>query len=86
MDRFQCPCCGNFTIESDDEVVVDICDVCFWQYDVVAHHNPEWNIGANHISLNQARENYRKFKVCKNEFRDMVREPLEEELPKNNIR
>ena len=36
MKRKICPCCGYYTVESDDEVIVDICDVCFWQYDVVA--------------------------------------------------
>ena len=28
---FKCPCCGYFTIDSDDEVIVDGCEVCFWQ-------------------------------------------------------
>lgn len=81
--RKQCPCCGYFTIDSN-EVIVDICDVCFWQYDSVAHDYPDRNIGANHISLNQARDNYKRFKVCKQEFKKMIREPLSEELPENN--
>lgn len=82
--RIQCPCCGFFTVDSVDEVVVDICDVCFWQYDVVAHEQPERNFGANHISLNHARENYKTFGVCKIQFKHLVREPFEEELPINN--
>lgn len=85
MKRLQCPCCDNFTIESEDEVVVEICDVCFWQFDVVAHAKPDISIGANHISLNQARENYKLFGVCKPQYKSMVREPLEEELPENNL-
>ncbi|MGO4372798.1 CPCC family cysteine-rich protein [Paenibacillus sp. 2TAB19] len=85
MMRLQCPCCEYFTVESDDEVIVDICDVCFWQYDAVAHDSPDRNIGANHISLTQARENYKKFGVCKKEFIDKVREPLDKELPINNL-
>ncbi|MGN7761431.1 CPCC family cysteine-rich protein [Paenibacillus sp. 22594] len=80
----KCPCCGYFTIESDDEVIVDICDVCFWQYDVVAHEKPDWNIGANHLSLNQARENYKVFGVCKEGYGNLVREPLLIELPEND--
>lgn len=59
MKRKICPCCGYYTVESDDEVIVDICDVCFWQYDVVAHENPDISIGANHISLTEARKNYK---------------------------
>jgi hypothetical protein len=85
MKKSQCLCCYNFTIESCDEVIVDICDVCYWQFDAVAHTMPNINIGANHISLNQARENYKKFGVCKPQFKNMVREPLEEELPMNNV-
>ncbi|NIK80583.1 hypothetical protein FHS15_005774 [Paenibacillus castaneae] len=85
MNRLQCPCCGFYTIESENEVIVDICDVCFWQYDVIAQERPNKNIGANHIPLNQARENYKLYGVCKKEFRDLVRAPLEEELPENNM-
>jgi hypothetical protein len=84
MMRLQCPCCDNFTVDSDDEVIVDICDVCFWKYDAIAHEHPDRNIGENHISLTQAKENYRQFGVCKIEFILMVRKPLEEELPENN--
>lgn len=84
MRRVQCPCCYNFTIEAEGEVIVDICDVCFWQFDSVAHTNPQENIGANHISLKQARENYIKFGVCKLQHKNMVRNPLKEELPENN--
>lgn len=41
MKRMICPCCGYFTVESDDEIIIDICDVCFWQYDFVAHNYPD---------------------------------------------
>jgi hypothetical protein len=85
MKRKQCPCCEFYTVESEDEVIVDICDVCFWQYDLIAHKLPDDNIGANHISLNQAKENYKLFGVCKPEFRDLVRDPIEKELPENNM-
>ena len=82
-----CPCCGFFTIDSDDEVVVDICEVCFWQYDEVAQKYPEKNIGSNGLSLEQAKENYKLYNACKKEYADnhLVRKPLEDELPENNI-
>jgi len=82
--RIKCPCCGYFTIDSDDEVIVDICEVCFWQYDTIAHEQPAKNIGANHISLLHARQNYKQFGACKMEMIHLVRAPLEEELPENN--
>lgn len=39
-----CPCCGFFTIPDGDG---DICPVCFWEYDTVAHKTPDEVIGAN---------------------------------------
>lgn len=80
----QCPCCGYYTIDSDDEVVVDICEVCYWQYDEVAHDRPDTMKGANHVTLNEARENYKKFGACEERFKNSVRKPLLEELPQNN--
>ena len=87
MKKIECPCCGNYTIESDDEVIVEICEVCFWQYDLVAQKRPEENIGANGVSLIDARRNYKKYRACKKEFADvgLVREPTFEELPENNV-
>lgn len=85
MKRIQCPCCQYFTIESDDEVIVDICDVCFWQFDYTAHLKPDEESGANKISLNQAIKNYKKIGVSKPQRKHLVRAPLEEELPENNL-
>jgi hypothetical protein len=82
--RIQCPCCGYYTIDSDYEVIVDICEVCFWQYDEVAHDRPETMKGANSVTLNQARKNYKEFGACEQRFIDKVREPFPEELPENN--
>jgi len=84
MKKTACPCCGYFTIESDDEVIVDICEVCFWQYDVVAHNKPETVQGANNVTLNDARENFKLFGACEESFIDKVRKPRLKELPENN--
>ena len=45
----RCPCCGYLTIDDTDEVITDICDVCFWQYDEVAQNMPDEIIGANQV-------------------------------------
>lgn len=50
MKRKICPYCGYFTVESDDEIIVDICEVCFWQYDSVAHNKPDIMKGANNVT------------------------------------
>ncbi|WP_231637337.1 CPCC family cysteine-rich protein [Paenibacillus sp. FJAT-27812] len=83
--RVQCPCCDFFTFGSKEEAFFEICEVCFWQYDEVAHDKPEINIGANHISLNQAKGNYRDFGAYERKFKDSVREPYKEEYPENNL-
>lgn len=80
MKKLQCPCCGYYTISRDDEVVIDFCEVCLWQYDIVAHENADINIGANKISLNEARDNYKKLGVSKEKYRgkNLTRNPLPE--------
>jgi rubredoxin len=86
MKRIKCPCCGFFTIENDDDIIFDFCDVCGWQYDVAAHNKPDISIGANKISLNEARKNYKLFGASKERLvgTDQIRKPLPEELPENN--
>lgn len=88
MERIKCPCCKNYTIESDDEVIVEICEVCFWQYDLAAHKQPDLNIGSNGITLNEARGNYKQYGACKKKFADkgLVRKPINQELQENNIK
>ena len=85
IKKLPCPCCGNFTINYDT-LIVDICPVCFWQYDEVAQEHPDRAIGPNHgVSLNTARDNYRSFGASSRENVQYVRKPLPEELPENNI-
>ena len=71
-----CPCCGCLTIPEGDG---DICPVCFWEYDKVAHDTPDEAIGANGISLNEARENYKRIGVSEERFAANVRKPTDEE-------
>jgi isopentenyldiphosphate isomerase len=89
MKRVKCPCCGYFThlVENYSEPLhlFEICDVCFWQYDLAYHDKPDMISGPNYISLNEARKNYKQFGVCKQPFINDVRKPLPEELPENNV-
>ena len=84
MKRIQCPCCGYYT-HDEDFYLFEFCDVCKWQYDEVVHKDPDLKGGANKISLNEARENYKKYGVCDLIFLGRGRKPLPEELPENNI-
>ena len=63
-----------------DEVITDICDVCFWQYDEVVQNMPDEIIGANQVSLNTAKKNYKLFGAIKERFINIVRQPYEDEV------
>lgn len=76
----RCPCCGYLTIDDSNEVITDICDVCFWQYDEVAHNEPNRIIGANKVSLNMAKENFKSFGAIEERYLSMVRAPYEDEI------
>lgn len=71
----RCPCCGYLTIDDSDEVITDICEVCYWQYDEVSQSSPLKCIGPNSVSLVQARENYKKFGAIEERFIKFVRKP-----------
>ena len=73
-------------MDNDNEIIVDICDVCYWQYDRVAQEYPDKVIGPNKIALNEARNKYKLYGACKKEFAEngYVRQPLSEEFPENN--
>lgn len=82
MRKIQCPCCGYYTIEDcGEEVLVDICPVCFWQYDWIAQKYPDKAIGPNHgVSLNEARINYQRFAAICIDVKEYVRDPLPDEF------
>jgi len=83
MDKkVKCPCCGYYSIDSDDEVIVDICEICLWQYDFVAHKYPDKVIGPNAVSLNEARANYKLYGVSKQKYigQNINRAPRENEI------
>ena len=56
--KYQCPCCGQFTLESSPGTY-DICPICGWEDDPVQFEQPEYADGANRISLLQARREWR---------------------------
>ncbi len=76
----RCPCCNCLTIDDTFEVVCEICDVCFWQYDLIAQKYPDKIIGPNKVSLTEARQNYKKYGACERRFIKTVREPRKDEI------
>ena len=56
----KCPVCGEYTFEEDDSH--DVCEVCYWEDCGVQEDEPDFEGGANDMSLNQAREYWQKHK------------------------
>ena len=83
LKKIKCPCCGYYTIEDyGEEVNCNICPVCFWQYDVVGQDNPNDIVGGPNgkLSLNQARDNYKKFGVAVRIWCHMLENQIEKKL------
>lgn len=86
MCRIKCPCCGYYTFDgkSEEEIIFEICDVCFWQYDPVANHMPDKVIGANKLSLEDSKRNFKRYGAVQKVFLKKVRAPKCNELIENN--
>ena len=61
MDKLHtCPCCGEKTLE--EQGGYEICDVCDWEDDPGQSKFPDDDLGANGVSLNQYRSEWKKSK------------------------
>lgn len=78
--RYQCPCCGYYTFESEPNGDYGICPVCYWEDDGIAYDNPDEVCDCNGVSLNEARKNYLEFGACREDMVKYVRKPRNEEL------
>jgi hypothetical protein len=79
--RYRCPCCGNFTLEEEPPGTYDICPVCFWEDDPIQLDDPTMPGGANKLSLDESRRNFKDFGAVEQRLRKYVRPPLPDELP-----
>ncbi len=79
-NRYQCPCCGHYTLDDKPDNTFQVCPVCFCEDDGVQLNDPDYEGGANEMSLNKARENFKVFGVIDLQFKEQVRRPSEEEL------
>lgn len=77
--KYQCPCCGYCTLDEQPTNTFAICPVCFWEDDGVQFYKPDYRGGANTMSLNEARENFKKYGAKSAEKVKFTRPPLEEE-------
>lgn len=79
-EKYKCPCCGFYTFDEKPEGNYDICPVCFWEDDLLQLKNIEYEGGANHVSLVQARKNFKLFGACREDVIKYVRKPKSNEL------
>lgn len=63
----KCPICQNETFDNND-YEYQICEECFWEYDLIQVKNPDLSGGANKQSLNEYKRMYEKFKKSNPNF------------------
>lgn len=68
--RFYCDCCGYNTLNEKPNGTYQICTMCFWEDHPIQKDDPNYEGGANRISLNQAKKNFAEFGACE---RDMIK-------------
>jgi hypothetical protein len=56
--RIKCPVCGQFSFERMNNF--EVFEVCGWENDGVQYGNPDYDGGANELSLNQFREQWQE--------------------------
>ncbi|HCC23502.1 TPA: hydrolase [Candidatus Falkowbacteria bacterium] len=83
--RYQCKCCENYVYNENPEGSWSICPVCNWEVDDVQERGSDFSGGANKMSLNQAKQNYKNFGAVSRDFIDKVRKPNNNEIPENDV-
>jgi hypothetical protein len=82
MTKFTCPCCGYNTLDEQPPGTYDICRICFWEDDGVQFDDPDYEGGANEVSLRQGQINYQNFGACEERFISNVRKPNKDDTYK----
>lgn len=78
--KYACPCCGFFTYTEEVGGTYFICPVCFWEDDPLQLSDPDYEGGANVVSLNQARKNFIALGAIEQRVVEFVRKPHDTEL------
>jgi hypothetical protein len=86
IQSFACPCCGYKTFDHEPNGSYDICSVCFWEDDPIQLEDPDYEGGANPMSLRQAQQNFLEFGACDREMLRNVRPPAKDEERDENWR
>ncbi|MHA3081882.1 CPCC family cysteine-rich protein [Acinetobacter sp. ANC 5383] len=78
---YPCLCCGYLTRSEPPNGEFDICPVCYWEDDPWQSEDYDLEDCANTPSLNQARENFKKYGAMEERYLKHVRKPYNHEIP-----
>lgn len=84
IQTFTCPCCGYKTFDHEPNGSYDICGVCFWEDDPIQLEDPDYEGGANPMSLRQAQQNFLEFGACDRDMLPNVRKAAKDEQRDEN--
>jgi len=81
MNKYKCPCCGYYTFPVPRQQAISyICPVCLWENDLFTSDDNEPSDCNHGLTLNQGRENFRKFGACEKNMICHARKPHKDEL------
>lgn len=73
-----CPCCGYITLEERGGNFV--CPVCYWEDEFSNEDgvtNEDYIDGPNHVTLEQAKDNFKNFGACREDLVQHVVKPAD---------
>jgi hypothetical protein len=82
--KYTCPCCGYKTLGEEPPGTFEICDICFWEDDLVQFDDPDYEGGANVVSLRQAQHSFMKFGYSEERIKEFVRSPKADDVKDEN--
>ena len=71
-----CPCCGYQTLPEGRPGSYEMCPVCHWLDDPIQFGDAEFVSDTNHVSLTEARENFREHGACSPDEAGGCEEPM----------
>ena len=72
--KYTCACCGYITLTEKPPGTFEICEICYWEDDNVQFEDPDYEGGANRVSLRHAQKNFLAFGASEEIFLDRIRE------------
>ena len=83
MTQVACPVCEYLTFDTEDGFPgsYNICAVCFWEDDACQYEDFDYDAGANSVSVNQAKKNFKECGASEPHLKESCRPPEPGEIP-----